>query len=188
MALQAGFMEECLFRAVPLSLAALIGDRFGLRRQLIVIALVVEALVFAGAHANYPGFPACSRLVELFVPALIWGLIFLRFGLLPTIILHAVFDLVLMAIPVFLVEGPVAEFNQALVVGAGLTPLAVVLLQRVRAGRWLALPESFASGAWQPGAAEAPFAAHGPRAAAGTWTARMQRALPLLALCGFLAF
>ena len=28
MALQAGFLEECLFRAVPLSLAALIGARF----------------------------------------------------------------------------------------------------------------------------------------------------------------
>ena len=32
MALQAGFLEECLFRAVPLSLAALIGARFGVRR------------------------------------------------------------------------------------------------------------------------------------------------------------
>ena len=188
MALQAGFMEECLFRAVPLSLAALIGERFGCRRSLIGAAMILQALVFAAAHANYPGFPAYSRLVELFVPALIWGLIFLRFGLLPTIILHAVFDLVLMAIPVFLVEGPVAQFNQALVVGAGLTPLAVVLWRRMRAGRWLALPESLTNGAWQPGVAKAPLAAHGPRAAAGTWTARMQRALPLLALCGLLAF
>ncbi|HEY2970241.1 MAG TPA: CPBP family intramembrane glutamic endopeptidase [Casimicrobiaceae bacterium] len=188
MALQAGFMEECLFRAVPLSLAALIGERFGCRRSLIGAALVVQALVFAGAHANYPGFPAYSRLIELFVPAFIWGLIFLRFGLLPTIILHALFDLVLMAIPVFLVQGPGAELNQALVVGAGLAPLAVVLWWRLRAGRWLALPESLANGAWQPGVAKAHLAAHGPRAAAGTWTANMQRALPLLALCGLLAF
>ena len=34
-ALQAGFMEECLFRAVPLSLAAIIGARFGCQRVLI---------------------------------------------------------------------------------------------------------------------------------------------------------
>ncbi|TMH53742.1 MAG: CPBP family intramembrane metalloprotease [Betaproteobacteria bacterium] len=188
MALQAGFMEECLFRAVPLSLAALIGERFGCRRALLGAALVLQALVFAAAHANYPGFPAYSRLVELFVPAFIWGLIFLRFGLVPTIILHAVFDLVLMAIPVFLVQGPGAELNQALVVGAGLAPLAVVLWRRLWAGRWLALPESLANRAWQPGIAKSPLAAHGPRAAAGAWTANMQRALPLLALCGLLAF
>jgi hypothetical protein len=188
MALQAGFMEECLFRAVPLSLAALIGERFGCRRPMIAAALIVQALVFAAAHANYPGFPAYSRLIELFVPALIWGLIFLRFGLVPTIVLHTLFDLVLMAIPVFLVEGPVAEFNQVLVVAAALTPLAVLLWRRERAGRWLALPGSLANGAWQPSVAQSPLAAHGPRAAAGTWTANMQRVLPLLALCGLLAF
>ncbi|MGH8713173.1 MAG: hypothetical protein ACREYB_04100, partial [Casimicrobiaceae bacterium] len=32
MALQAGFMEECLFRAVPLSIAALLGSHFGQRK------------------------------------------------------------------------------------------------------------------------------------------------------------
>src|SRR5258708_32636651 len=182
MALQAGFMEECLFRAVPLSLAALIGDRFGLRRQLIVIALVVEALVFAGAPANYPGFRSYSRLVGLFVPALIWGLIFLRFGLLPTVILHAVFDLVLMSIPVFLMQGPTALANQALVVAAGLVPLAVVLLRRNAAGAWLALPASAQNGAWQPAAAASAGAPGHARAGAGTWAGRMERVLAVLGL------
>ena len=188
MALQAGFMEECLFRAVPLSLAALIGDRFGLRRQLIAIALVVEALVFAGAHANYPGFPSYSRLVELFVPALIWGLIFLRFGLLPTVILHAVFDLTLMAIPVFLMQGPTAFANQALVVAAGLVPLAVVLLRRKYAGAWLTLPASARNGAWHPAAAASAGTPAHARAGAGTWAGRMQRVLPLLGLAGLVTY
>jgi hypothetical protein len=187
MALQAGFMEECLFRAVPLSLAALIGQRFGCRRQLIGAALVVEALVFAAAHANYPGFPAYSRLVELFVPALIWGLIFLRFGLLPTVILHAVFDLVLMSIPVFLMPGPTAFANQALVVAAALVPLAVVLLRRAYAGGWNALPGESRNAAWQP-APSAAVAAPELRAGAGVWAERVQRALPLLGLAGLLVF
>src|SRR5207244_1197372 len=77
MALQAGFMEECLFRAVPLSLEALIGARFGHRGVAIGVALVLQAVIFGAAHANYPGFPAYSRLVELIGPSLIWGLIFL---------------------------------------------------------------------------------------------------------------
>ena len=187
-ALQAGFMEECLFRAVPLSLAALIGARFGHRRLFIGLTLILEALVFASAHANYPGFPAYSRLVELFLPALIWGLVFLRFGLLPTVILHALFDLTLMSLPVFLVQGPGANLNRGLVVVAALVPLAVVLWRRALAGRWLTLPNAVLNGAWQPSLANAAGAGQGMRAGAGVWTARVQRALPLLALAGFALF
>jgi hypothetical protein len=187
-ALQAGFMEESLFRAIPLSLAALIGARFGCRRALISAALVIQALVFAAAHANYPGFPAYSRLVELFVPALIWGLIFLRFGLLPTVILHALFDLTLMSLPVFIAQGPGADLNKALVVMGGLVPLAVVLWRRARAERWLELPAGLLNGAWQPRVPVGGIAASGSRAAAGVWTGRVQRALPLLALAGLALF
>jgi len=187
-ALQAGFMEECLFRAVPLSLAALIGARFGCQRPLIAAALLIEALVFAAAHANYPGFPSYSRLVELFVPALIWGLIFLRFGLLPTVILHALFDLTLMSLPVFLVQGPGTDLNRGLVIIAALVPLAVVLWRRAEAGRWLALPARLLNGSWQPRVAAAARAGHGKRATAGVWTKRVQRALPLLSLLGLASF
>jgi len=187
-ALQAGFMEECLFRAIPLSLAALIGARFGVRRVAIACTLVLQAVVFGAAHANYPGFPAYSRPVELFVPALIWGLIFLRFGLLPTVILHAVFDLVLMSMPVFLIAGAVAHFNQALVIGAALIPLAIVLARRVQAGAWRELPASLRNGIWQHRMAEGAAGPADARAAAGRWTMRVQQALPVLAAIGLLAF
>jgi hypothetical protein len=191
MALQAGFLEECLFRAVPLSLAALIGARFGLRRPAIGFALVLQAVVFGAAHANYPGFPAYSRLVELMIPALIWGLIFLRFGLLPTVILHALFDLVLMSLPVFLVEGLGAALNGALVIAAGLVPLAVVLMRRRRAGAWLEFPAALRNAAWTSAAVAAAELDHAHAAApvhAGQWTMRMQQALPLLAVAGVLAY
>jgi hypothetical protein len=187
MAVQAGFMEECLFRAVPLSLAALIGAHFGCRRLLIGIALVLQAVIFAAAHANYPGFPAYSRLVELVGPAFIWGLIFLQFGLLPTVILHALFDLVLMSIPVFLVHGGAGELNQGIVIVAGLTPLLIVLLRRRGAGAWGVLPAALLNGAWMPSVA--PLRSHvaTQRADAGTWTLRVQRALPVLAIAGLIA-
>ncbi|HEY7944200.1 MAG TPA: CPBP family intramembrane glutamic endopeptidase [Casimicrobiaceae bacterium] len=187
MALQAGFMEECLFRAVPLSIAALLGSHFGHRKLFIAIALVLQAVVFGAAHANYPGFPSYSRLVELVGPAFVWGLIFVRFGLLTTVILHAVFDLTLMSVPVFLIEGPGGTMNQSLVIMAGLVPLAIVLVRRVRVGAWLTLPGALRNGAWQPAdAPQAPALLRG-RAAAGAWTARMQRALPWLGLAGLLA-
>ncbi len=188
--LQAGFMEECLFRAIPLSLAALIGARFGRRGLAIAIAVVVQALVFGGAHANYPGFPSYSRLVELFVPATVWALIFLRFGLLPTILLHALFDLTLISIPLFLVDAPGSDLQRALVVAAGITPLAIVVASRLRAGRFGELPDALRNGAWQPRAAAIGTRVEHPGAAApGTgWVVAFQRALPVLGALGLVAW
>ncbi|HSD76053.1 MAG TPA: CPBP family intramembrane glutamic endopeptidase, partial [Solirubrobacteraceae bacterium] len=186
LSLQAGFMEECLFRAVPLSLAALVGERLGRRTAAIVVAVIVQALVFAGAHASYPGFPAYSRLVELFVPSILWALIFLRFGLLPTVLLHALFDLVLMSLPLFLVSGPGAAGSRALAIAAGLVPLGVVLLRRVARGAWAELPDALRNGAWQASAAAPPVPAPAPvDVEVPPWTVRFQRALPLLGAVGF---
>ena len=191
LSLQAGFMEECVFRAVPLSLAAIIGARYGWRRVALGVGIVVQALIFGGAHANYPGFPAYSRLVELFLPSVLWALIFLRFGLVPTIILHALFDLVLFAIPVFLVAAPGGALQRSLVVAAGLLPLAIIAARRARAGAWGELADSLRNGAWQPALRgspdQVPVANHAPTVAGG-WTATFQRALPALGVAGLVAW
>lgn len=187
--LQAGFMEECVFRAVPLALGALVGAHFGRRNLGIGIAFVLQALVFGAAHANYPGLPAYSRLVELFLPSLLWAAIFLRYGLLPTILLHALFDLVLFSIPLFLVDAPGAMLQRALVVAAGLMPLAIILVRRLQAGRWTLLPDALRNGAWQPRARAA--AAPDRAVVAGVVTTpavRLQRALPWLGAAGLAAW
>jgi hypothetical protein len=185
--LQAGFMEECVFRAIPLSLGALIGGRFGHRAAGIAVAVVVQALVFGGAHANYPGFPAYSRPVELIVPSIVWALIYLRFGLLPTILLHATFDLVLFSIPLFLLDAPSARLQQVLVIAAATVPLFVIAWRRVQAGGWLELPESLRNGAWRAVTPQSdrPVA----RAlAAGRLSTAFQRVLPALGIAGIVAW
>ena len=184
-------MEECLFRAVPLSLAALIGARFGHRGLAVAIAVVVQALVFGAAHANYPGFPSYSRLVELFLPAVVWALIFLRFGLIPTILLHATFDLTLMSIPLFLLNSPGAIASRGLVIAVGLVPLLVLLGRRLARGSWGELPSSLRNGAWHPPVAEAPPAPPPrvvTRAEIAGRTAAFQRALPVLGVAGLIVW
>jgi hypothetical protein len=187
--LQAGFMEESVFRAIPLALGALIGARYGHRTLGVVLAVLLQALIFGGAHANYPGFPAYSRPVELFLPAIVWALIFLRFGLLPTILLHATFDLTLFAIPVFLVDAPGARLQQALVIGAALVPLAVIAVRRAQAGRWQELPAALRNGAWHP-LAPTPEAHAAPSMALtiGRASHVFQRALPVLGIAGVIAW
>ncbi len=187
--LQAGMMEECVFRGIPIALGALIGARFGRRGLGIGIAVVVQALVFGSAHANYPGFPSYSRMVELILPSLAWAAIFLRYGLLPTMLLHALFDLVLMSIPIFLVDAPGASLQRGLVIFAGAVPLLVILARRLQAGAWLDFPERLRNGAWQ-GRAPAPVAAE-PDAvvsAVDARASRLQRYLPLLGLAGLAAW
>ncbi len=187
--LQAGFMEECVFRAIPLAGAALLGAHFGQRGHWIGFAVVLQAVVFAGAHANYPGFPSYSRLVELLVPAILWALIFLRFGLLPTILLHALFDLALFSIPLFLVDAPGAWIQQFLVIAAAAIPLAVIGVRRWRSGAWRELPASLWNGGWLPPPAKVLTSAVRivpvPASAPVAW---LWRALPWLGLAGALAW
>jgi len=153
-ALQAGTWEECLFRAVPLSLAAIIGTRFGIRTPLILVTLVAQALIFGGAHANYPNLPGYSRLVELFIPAMAFGLVYLRFGLLVGILTHFLYDLVLMSLPIFFVGGADLWFDQLLVILAGIAPLVIVFWARWRAGAFIPLADEWRNGVPLPETAQ----------------------------------
>lgn len=146
--LQAGFWEECLFRAVPLAGAALIGERLGGRKWWIGGALIVQAVIFGAGHANYPAQPAYARLVELILPSIGFGLLYLSFGLLPGIILHYVFDVAWMAQPLFVSQAPGVWISQAMVVVLTLVPLLAVFYGRLRTGAWTELAERFYNRSW----------------------------------------
>jgi membrane protease YdiL (CAAX protease family) len=163
--LQAGFWEEALFRAVPLAGAALIGDRFGKRNLFLVVAFVVQAIVFGAGHAPYPTQPSYARPVELIIPSIGFGLLYVYFGLLPGIVLHFAFDVIWFALPIFLAEAPGIWFQKAMVVIVTLVPLWVVLWRRYQVGRWTELAPSERNAAWVPPAAPereaaAPLLAH----------------------------
>ncbi|MEJ2216691.1 MAG: CPBP family glutamic-type intramembrane protease [Gemmatimonadota bacterium] len=161
----AGFWEESLFRAVPLAGAALLGERFGRRKAWIVGALLLEALVFASAHANYAQQPAYARVVELFLPAIALGLVYLRFGLLPGVLAHATYDLTWFSLPLFSMSG--APSSKAIVIVAALVPLGVVLVARLRRGARREASADAYNRAWTPVTAKpAPRGAVEPGAAA----------------------
>ena len=175
---QAGFWEEALFRAVPIAGAALIGERLGQRKLFIVLAFIVQSIIFGAGHAPYPTQPAYARPVELILPSIGFGLLYVYFGLLPGIILHFAFDVVWFALPIFLAKAPGIWFQQLMVVLLTLVPVWIVLWRRMQVGRWTELSPSELNAAWTPPAArERPAAApavphqHMPPVARTAWLA-----------------
>ncbi len=149
LSLQAGVWEECLFRAVPLAGAALLGQRYGHRSLFIGIAFVLQAVIFGAAHATYPAQPAYARLVELIVPSTIFGLLYLRFGLLPAIVLHFLYDIVLMAMPVFATEGSGVLLDRMLVVLLALSPALVIAARYAQTREFGLFPDALRNAGWQ---------------------------------------
>lgn len=149
LSLQAGFFEECLFRAIPLAGAALLGNRYGKRNWWIAAAFIAQALIFGAAHANYPSYPAYARLIELILISFFFGGVYLRFGLLPSIISHFGYDVLLFALPIFSSTAPGAFFNKCMVIGLSLTPLWIVLAARIRNKKWITVSPSFFNKSWK---------------------------------------
>ena len=148
--LQAGFMEECLFRAVPIAGAALLGERFGNRKAWIIGAFILQALIFGSAHANYPNQPAYARVVELIIPSIAFGLIYLVYGLLPGIILHFAYDVVWFALPLFVSDAGGVWLDRTLIILLAFIPLWIVLFARLRNKRWQAVPQDSYNRSWRP--------------------------------------
>jgi len=150
LSLQAGFWEECLFRAIPLSGAALIGERFGRKRMCIGIAFVLQMLIFGAAHANYPAQPAYARMLELLIPSAVFGWLFLKFGLLPSIIMHFAYDVVWFALPLFVSKADGIFVDRSIVLFLAFIPLLIPLYQRYRIRNWNELTDEFLNSAWKP--------------------------------------
>ncbi|MBN2384733.1 CPBP family intramembrane metalloprotease [bacterium] len=181
----AGFWEECLFRAVPLAGAALIGQRLGQRRLFIILAMIVQALIFGGGHANYPAQPSFARVLELIIPSLTFGFLYLEFGLLPAIIMHYAFDVVMMSIPLMAANG--LWFDKTMALIFVLVPLWVVLGRRLQSKSWHEVPRELYNESWAPG----PVLEKSTRTVSISADVLPKKALVsivLIGLCGFLLF
>jgi hypothetical protein len=189
---QAGFWEEALFRAVPIAGAALIGDRIGYRRTCIVVAFAVQAIVFGAGHAPYPTLPSFARPVELIVPSIGFGLLYLRYGLVPAVVLHYAFDAVLFSLPIFVSDAPGVRVQQIGVSVLILLPLLVLGWRRLQAGRWTTIETADLNAAWAPAAVEERAAAPDVRRThalgAGARRAWMAAGAAGLVACGVVSF
>ncbi len=134
-ALQAGFWEEAMFRALPLATMAIIGTKLKKRGLFIVIGLIIQALIFSGAHASYAQQPYYFRLVELMIPSLAFAFLYLKIGLLPAVIMHFAYDAFLMNLSSFLTKAPGLVWDRIIFIIVFLIPLIIVLWRKVQSSK-----------------------------------------------------
>lgn len=134
--LQAGFMEEALFRVVPLAAAVVLGKYYKRERLFTVIAFVAQAVIFAACHANYPQQPGYFRLVELLIPSGIFGILYLTFGLLPGLLAHFLYDFFLMTLPITISHTTHAWISKGIIFVLTLSPLWILLYRKLSEKMW----------------------------------------------------
>ncbi len=132
MALHAGFWEECLFRAVPIAGAILIGRKFGKEKLFFWIGMILQIIIFGMGHANYAAQPSYARVIELIFPSIVFAVVYIRFGLLAGVLIHFVFDAVLMGLPIWMVETNEMIGNKVLFVIALLFPILILVYRRFK--------------------------------------------------------
>ena len=144
--------KECLFRAIPLAGAALLGKRFGFKSAWIGFALLAQAFIYAAFHGMYSGasIPASLYLTKLIIPALLLGCVYLRFGLLPIIIAQFIYSISVYALPLFTVIEQHTIIDQAIILLGAAAPFMYAIAMRLKQGGFSPITEAVLNKAWEP--------------------------------------
>lgn len=95
-------------------------------------ALLIPAVVWAFAHSSYPVFPVYIRGIELTVAGVAFGWVFIRYGLLTTLIAHYVIDAVFFSLPLLGSENSYLVTSGYVVIGLAALPGVLGLIAAAR--------------------------------------------------------
>lgn len=119
--LAAATLEEFFFRLFAVSyLKRLLGRTW--------MAVLIPAVIWAFLHSTYAVEPIYIRGVELTVVGVMFGLVFLRFGIWATVIAHYAYDAALVALPMIKSSSLYFRASGLVVVGIVLLPAAAAAL------------------------------------------------------------
>jgi hypothetical protein len=124
-----------------------------------VAAVVIPAMIWGFAHANYPAQPFYIRGVEVSIAGLFVGIIFYRFGVIPCLVWHYVVDAGYTSMLLVRSGNPYFMITAIAGTGALLIPLAATLVAAWRRGGFVEDPATL--NAADPAPPEPPAAAEG---------------------------
>jgi hypothetical protein len=97
-----------------------------------LLALLIPAIVWAFAHSNYPIFPVYLRGIELTVAGLIFGVAFLRLGIVACVVAHFVVDAVILGMPLLTSGNAAYATAGAIVMGIAALPAVLGIVASIR--------------------------------------------------------
>jgi hypothetical protein len=119
----AAVQEEIAFRLFGISL---------LKRLLksTVVAVLLTSVVWGFAHANYPVFPNYVRGLELTIGGVMFGLVFLKYGIVACMVAHFVINAVQAGMPLLSSGNPYYAVSGLVVMALALVPAGLALLRK----------------------------------------------------------
>ena len=137
--LNAALTEELLFRLIGISFFLWV---FRKQRWL---AVLIPGMLWAFAHTSYVSYPIYARGVELTISAIIVGIIFLKFDLFTTIMMHFTYNMIAVAMPLLRSSDPSFRFSGMVVLAVLVLPLLPGLYWtlKLRFSKSNFIPESF---------------------------------------------
>ncbi|MBU1044734.1 MAG: CPBP family intramembrane metalloprotease [Candidatus Omnitrophica bacterium] len=118
-ALSAAVSEEFMFRLFAISFL----KKYA---KLTWLAILIPAMIWAFAHSNYPVFPAYVRGIELTIAGIIFGIVFLKYGLESVLIAHFVIDAALVGLPLIKSHSFYFVISGIIVIAIALFPIFIL--------------------------------------------------------------
>jgi membrane protease YdiL (CAAX protease family) len=115
----ASFSEEIIFRVFGISLV-----KKYLRS--LILAILLTSVIWGMGHTMYAIFPVWFRIIEIGLLGVFYGIIFVRFGIIPLIVAHYLFDVFWCSSAYLLGQGPRSLFYSA--IGLLSIPLGVAIV------------------------------------------------------------
>jgi membrane protease YdiL (CAAX protease family) len=118
-AFSAAVSEEFMFRLFAISFL----KKYA---KLTWLAVLIPALIWAFAHSNYPVFPAYIRGIELTIAGIVFGMVFLNYGLETVLITHFVIDAALVGLPLLKAHNTYFLISGIIVIAIALLPILLL--------------------------------------------------------------
>ncbi|WP_313559313.1 ABC transporter ATP-binding protein [Ruminiclostridium cellobioparum] len=148
--IRAGLWEECLCRVIPIAGIYLLCNKWGKKRLFVPIVVTIQAVIFGSLHADYPVFPWYARMVELFLPSIVYALLYIRFGLVPIFLGHTLYDLTVNILPLFSQQQNISIINIIISILVTFLPIILISIAWIKKGKFTDLGEAYYNSAWKP--------------------------------------